>query len=288
MSYFRPCSAPRANTSSSDHQKQADHGWGESGGQGEWADEKAGEAIATEEQKEGGWDANAQNPAWNENAEQTTIPEGGAIPDSAAADAEEEPEDNSKSYADYLAEQAAKKLEGLGLQEARKPNEGSKENKKWTAAKELTKSEDADYFKGEEKAKRERERANKKEFLDIDYSFKEQDSGRGRGDRGRGRGRGDRGEFRGGRGRGDRPERGEFRGGRGGGDRGDRPERGERPERGDRGDRGDFRGGRGRGRGDRDRGDRGDYRGRGRGGRGESGPPVPVDDKDAFPSLGEK
>ena len=286
MSYFYYHSVFSTNHSSSDHQKQADHGWGESTGQGEWADEKAGEAIATEEQKEGGWDANAQNPAWNENAEQTTIPEDGAIPDSAAAGAEEEQEDNNKSYADYLAEQAAKKLEGLGLKEARKPNEGSKDNKKWTAAKALTKSEDSDYFKGEEKAKRERERATKKEFLDIDYSFKEQSREGGRGGRGGGRGRGDRGEFRGGRGRGDRPDRGEFRGGRGGGERGERGDRPERTERPERGDRGDFRGGRGRGRGDR--GDRGDYRGRGRGGRGESGPPVPVDDKDAFPSLGGK
>ncbi|KIW73886.1 hypothetical protein PV04_01967 [Phialophora macrospora] len=248
-----------SRTGVADHQKQVGHGWGESTGQGEWADEKAGEAIATEEQKEGGWDAGTQNPAWNENAEQTTIPEDGAVPDPSAPEAEPEPEDNHKSYADYVAEQAAKKLEGLGLKEARRPNEGVKEDKKWTSAKELTKTEDTDYFKGEEKAKRERERATKKEFLDIDYSFKEQ-SREGRGGRGAPRG--------GGRGRGDR---GDFRGGRGGG--------------GDRGDRGDFRGGRGRGRGDRDRGD---FRGgRGRGGRGD-GPALPVDDESAFPSLGGK
>lgn len=209
--------------------------------------------MAKQEEKEQPWDAGGEAPAWNENAEQTAIPEEGAVPD--AAEAEPEPEDTHKSYAEYLAEQAAKKLGDLGLKEARQPNEGVKENKKWTGAKELTKSEDADYFKGEEKARRERERATKKEFLDIDYSFKEQprDTRGGRGGRGGGRGRGDRGEFRGGRGGGDR---GEFRGGRGRG-------------RGDRGDRG------------------GEYRGRGRGGRGD-GPSVPVNDESAFPSLGGK
>ena len=274
---------------SSDHQKQADHGWGDSSGAGEWADEKAGEAIATEEVKGEPWNAGGENPTWDSNAEQTAIPDAGPVAD--AAPQEEEPEDNNKSYADYVAEQAAKKLEGLGLKEARRPNEGAKENKKWTGAKELTKAEDADYFKGEEKAKRERERATKKEFLDIDYSFKEQarDGGRGRGGRGGGRGRGDRGEFRGGRGGGDR---GDFRGGdrpdRGERpDRGDRPDRGERGDRGDRGDfRGDFRGGRGRGRGDRERGEFRGGRG-GRGGRGD-GPAVPVNDESAFPSLGGK
>lgn len=238
----------------SDHPKQVEHGWGENTGKGEWADEKAGEAIASQEVKEGGWDANA---------EATTAPEGGE----AYPEQEPEPEDTSKSYAEYLTEQASKKLGELGLKEARAPNEGSKENKKWKSAKELTKEEDADYFKGEEKAKRERARESKKEFLDIDYSFKEQsrDSRGGRG--GRGRGRGDRG---------DRADRGDR------GDRGERPDRGDRPDRG--GDRGDFRG---RGRG---RGERGEYRGRGRGrgGNEASGSQLPVDDTTAFPSLGGK
>lgn len=168
-----------------------------------------------------------------------------------------------------MAEQAAKKLEGLGLKEARAPNEGAKEDKKWKSAKELTKEQTEDYFKGEEKARRERERASKKEFLDIDYTFKEQPrETRGRGGRG-GRGRGG--------------ERGDFRG--------DRGDRGDRPERAERGDRGDFRGeyrGRGRGRGDRG-GERGEYRGRGGRGRGSSdGPGVAVNDENAFPSLGGK
>lgn len=167
----------------------------------------------------------------------------------------------------------------LGLQQARAPNEGSKENKKWKSAKELTKEEDADYFKGEEKARRERAREPKKEFLDIDYSFKEQARDARGGGRGGARGGRGRGEFRGDRG--DRSERP---------DRGDRPER---PERSERPDRGEFRG-RGRGRGERGeyrgRGDRGEFRGRGRGrgGNEASGSQVQVDDTTAFPSLGGK
>jgi len=243
-------------TVTSDHPKQVEHGWGENTGEGEWADEKAGEAIASQEVKEGGWDAN-QNEAEGAAAAAAAADGGEAFPEQ-----EPEPEDTSKSYADYITEQASKKLGELGLKEARAPNEGSKENKKWKSAKELTKEEDEDYFKGEEKAKRERARESKKEFLDIDYSFKEQPrDSRGRGGRG-GRGRGDRGDR---------------------GDRSERPERGDRPERTERPDRGEFRG---RGRG---RGERGEFRGRGGRGRGGSeGSKLPVDDTTAFPSLGGK
>ncbi|KIV88163.1 hypothetical protein PV10_09084 [Exophiala mesophila] len=231
-----------SRTGIADHPKQEGHGWGENTGEGELADEKAGDAIASQEVKEGGFDA-GQSAAWDANAEQVNL-------DGEAQEQEAEPEDNNKSYADYVAEQAAKKLESLGLKEARAPNEGAKENKKWKSAKELTKEETTDYFKGEDKAKRERAREAKKEFLDIDYSFKEsRETTRGRGGRGGGRGRGDRGDYRG-------EGRGEFRGGRGGG---------------------------------RGRGDRGEFRGRGGRGRGSSdGPAVAVNDETAFPSLGAK
>lgn len=113
------------------------------------------------------------------------------------------------------------------MKEARAPNDGGKEDKKWKGAKELVRSSDEDYFKGEEKNRRERDRArNAKEFVDIDYSFKEQS----RDSRGGARG------GRGGRGRGG--DRGDFRGrGRGGGRGGERGDRGGAP-RGDRGGRG--------------------------------------------------
>uniref|UniRef100_A0A0D6R7J9 Hyaluronan/mRNA-binding protein domain-containing protein n=1 Tax=Araucaria cunninghamii TaxID=56994 RepID=A0A0D6R7J9_ARACU len=169
-----------SRTGISEHPKQEGQGWGQQTGEGEWADERAGEAIANAEVKEGGFDTNPEAPVDGEG--------------NAADDKPEEPEDSSKSYADYLAEQAAKKLEGLGLKQARAPNEGAKENKKWSQGKELSKNGDnEEYFAGQERSRRERERSAKKEFLDIDYSFKEQprDSRGGRGGgRGAGRGRG--------------------------------------------------------------------------------------------------
>ena len=145
----------------------------------------------------------------------------------AALITEPEPEDNSKSYADYLAEQAEKKLQlGGGVPEARKPNEGSKQDKKWAQAKPLKKDDEEDaYIAGKgEKAKRERQK-KEKNVVDVDLRYVEPQRGggdRGRGGRGRGEGRGDfRGgdRGRGGRGRGDgyrgRGDGG-FRGGRGG------------------------------------------------------------------------
>lgn len=107
------------------------------------------------------------------------------------------------------------------MKEAREANDGSN-NKKWANAKPLAKEDEAAYFAGQEKQRRERERTSKKEFVDVDYSFKEppresREGGRG-GRGGRGRGRGGRGDFgeRGGRGRGrgDAP-RGRGRGGQG-------------------------------------------------------------------------
>jgi plasminogen activator inhibitor 1 RNA-binding protein len=177
----------------SDSEKQAAHGWGAIDGEAELNDEQAGEAIAKAEEKEaltGDGDAAATEPA-----------------------AEAEPEDNSISYADYLAQQAEKKLAlGTGVPEARKPNEGSKQDKKWANAKAIAKEEEEDFVAGSGgKAKRERER-KQKQLLEIDQRFVEAPE------------RGGRGGFRGGRGRGDGPSRGgrgEFRGrGDRGGDRG--------------------------------------------------------------------
>lgn len=227
-----------------DHVKQADQSWGAPTGDSEWKDEQAGEAIAKAEEKDegaaGGWNASAApGDDWNSGAAAVsteaaptadadgTAPAEGTTPANAPAEpvAEPEPEDNSRSYADYLAEQAEKKLKlGGGVPEARKPNEGSKD-KKYDNAKPVAKDEQEDFFSGKsEKAKRERQR-KEKNVLDIDIKYVEPQTGRGGGDRGgRGRGRGDRGDFRGrGRGRGDgfkpRTDSG-FRGGRGRGDGG--------------------------------------------------------------------
>ncbi|RMZ81016.1 hypothetical protein DV738_g2420, partial [Chaetothyriales sp. CBS 135597] len=154
-----------SRTGISEHPKQEGHGWGEQTGNGEWTDEKAGAAIAAADNKE----AKEENEAVNDGAEPVANADGHAGQDEAFV----EEEDKSKSYAEYVAEQAQKKLEGLGLKEARAPNEGADASKKWSAAKELTKDGEEHYFKGGDKARRERERTQKKEFLDIDYSFKE-------------------------------------------------------------------------------------------------------------------
>ena len=193
---------------SSEHDKQANASWGGATGGDEWEDERAGEAIAK---------AEAKDPEALKGPDVPTDADGNAITDSAPA-AEPEPEDNSKSYAEYLAEQAAKKLSlGADALKPRQANEGTKDNKKWAGAKELSKDEEeAEYIAAKEgKAARQRQR-KQKETLDIDHRF--QEAPRGGGDRGGRGGRGGRGEFRGrgeGRGRGPRGDRGDFRGGRG-------------------------------------------------------------------------
>jgi plasminogen activator inhibitor 1 RNA-binding protein len=221
--------------------KQSVHGWGGATGDAEREDENAGETQAKAEEKvaivEDG-DAPAVN------AEGKTI--------------DEEEQDNSVSYADYLVQQAEK----LSLQAAatRKANEGTKEDKKWATASELKKAEEEEFIAGSAgKAKRARER-KQKEVVEIDQRFVEQPS---------------RESGRGGRGRGDGPRRG-----------------------GERGERGAFRGERGAFRGERGafRGPRGDAAPRGRGGprggaarggapRGGAAP-INTEDTNAFPSLG--
>jgi len=222
-----------SNTVGGDSEKQAAHGWGANEGEAELNDEQAGEAIAKAEQKE------------------ALTGDGDAPPTDGAVDAEAEPEDNSISYADYLAQQAEKKLAlGTGVPEARKPNEGSKQDKKWANAKAIAKEEEEDFVAGSGgKAKRERER-KQKQVVDIDQRFVEAPERGGRGG----------GGFRGGRGRGDGPPRG---------------------------GRGEFRGDRGRGGGDRGRA-RGDSRGPPRGGPRNNGPSSTINTSDptAFPSLG--
>lgn len=175
----------------SESEKQAAHGWGATEGDAEQADEQAGEAIAKADAKDA---------------------EGEATADAA----EPEPEDNSISYTDYLAQLAEKKLALGSGPEVRKANEGSKEDKKWANAKALEKEEEEAFIAGSGgKAKRERER-KQKQILEIDQRFVEAPEQRTGGRGGREGGRGGRG------GRGDGPRRGGD-GPRGGARRGDGP-----------------------------------------------------------------
>jgi len=248
-----------------EHPKQAGHGWGYESGPAELTDEKAGEAIAKDEEKEG-FDSTVPAPV---NADgDSWAPEPTAGGDDAWAgeggegDADEPEQPKTKSYEEYMAELAQKKLGISDTPSVRKPNEGA--SKKFPEGKAFSRNEGEENFIAGTGGKAKRARDKKeKEVVDLSdvnprqYLAEDRQAG-GRGGRG-GRGRGDRG---------DRSERG------------DRPDRGERGDRGERADRGDFRG-RGRGRGDRARGD--SFRGS-RGGRGGSVPHV--DDTKAFPSLG--
>ena len=234
----------------SEHEKQAAHGWGEEkSGTAEWNDEKAGDEIAKAESKdEPGFtpDTSAGDPAF------TNGPgaEGEVVNEDAAP---AEPEDNTKSYDQYLAEQAEKRmaLGGESLQ-VRKANEGSKQ--KFPEGTAVARNPEQENFIQGSGGKARREKANqqKKDTIQLDtqyYGAPETGDRGGRGGRGRGHGRG---EFR--------------------GDRGDRGDRGGRGGRG----RGEFRGG--------SRGDRGAPRGgRGEGGGGGN---INTNDQSAFPALG--
>lgn len=145
----------------------------------------------------------------------------------AAAPAEAE--DNTKSYDQYLAEQAEKRLAlSNNSVEVRKANEGSKQKFPEGTAFQRN-PEEENFFTGAGGKARKQKETKEKERVELEgqyYAPVEQEGGRGgRGGRGRGGGfRGDRGDRRGGRGR------GESRGGGFRGDRGDRSDRG--PPRG--------------------------------------------------------
>ncbi|KAF2249536.1 hypothetical protein BU26DRAFT_565179 [Trematosphaeria pertusa] len=190
-----------SRTGIAEHDKQAAHGWGAPEGPAELADEEAGEAIAKQDEKEAAADA---------------------APENAEGEAAPEPEDKTKSYAAYLAEQAEKKL-SLAAQNVRKANEGSKQ--KFPEGTPLSREEEeAAYIAGSGgKAKRQRER-KEKNLVELDGDRMLAQPPREGGFRGRGRGRGEfrggEGRGRGGRGRGEGRGEGRGRGGRGGGQSG--------------------------------------------------------------------
>ncbi|KAI5804345.1 hypothetical protein EDC01DRAFT_627207 [Geopyxis carbonaria] len=183
-----------------DSDKQVDQGWGAQKGESEWKDEIAAVEIAEK-------DATGADSS---------------DPNAATADAEaavEEEEQKTKTYDEYLAELAQRQADLGPPTEVRRPNEGSRTDKKWATAKEIKKEEDAAYFAGEAKDKTRNRERKTKQVLDIEPRYVEPRDGNRRGGSDRG-GRG-RGEGRGGRGRGDR--------GAPRGDRGDRSYRGDRP-----------------------------------------------------------
>ncbi|KAF2765826.1 hypothetical protein EJ03DRAFT_330662 [Teratosphaeria nubilosa] len=237
-----------SHTGRTEHEKQAAAGWGDvKDANGELSDERAGEDIAKAEAGEGFTpDTGAADPAFANGLE-------GPVAADEAVPAE--PEDNTKSYDQYLAEQAEKRLAlNAGAHEIRKPNEGSKQ--KFPEGSAFSRNaEEENFFIGGGGKKQKQKEIKEKDVLVLDgqyYAAPDQDRG------GRGRGRGG---SRGGRGDGER------RGNRDGGDRRPRGD-GDRRPRGDRGGFGGPRGG-------------APPRGGPRGG-------INTNDESAFPSLGGK
>ncbi|KAL7270315.1 hypothetical protein RUND412_006981 [Rhizina undulata] len=172
-----------------DSEKKVEQAWGTNKAESEWADERAAEHIA---------DATGA-----EAAEDNTAPAEDAAAEPVAEAAAEPEEEKQKTYDVYLAERAQRAAELGPPSEVRRPNEGSRVDKKWAAAKELSRKEEEEdaYFVGENKDRfRNRER-KQKTFLDIEPRYVEPREARRGGDRGGRGGRGDRGRGpRGGRG----------------------------------------------------------------------------------------
>ncbi|KAF3910051.1 hypothetical protein ABW21_db0202987 [Orbilia brochopaga] len=99
-----------------DTDKQVSQGWGSNKGNSEWNDEKAGETIAQAEATD---DTTA--PAAAEGEGQTEAADAEPIP--------EPEEDKTKSFAQYLQEKETR-APVEELPEARRANEGARENKK--------------------------------------------------------------------------------------------------------------------------------------------------------------
>lgn len=212
LNRFRRAQANRL----SEHEKQAAHGWGAETATAERDDETAGDAIAAAELKNdagGAADVDSKDPAFSNG------------PDLVGEDAAEAEDDKTKSYDQYLAEQAEKRLALGSTPEIRKANEGSKQKFPQGTAHARNPEEENYFAGGSGKARREKE-VKQKNLLTMDgqYYAPPESGDRGRGGRGRGgRGRGEgRGEFRGRGGRGRGEGRGSYRGDRGDAPRGSR------------------------------------------------------------------
>ncbi|KAG9314396.1 hypothetical protein JVU11DRAFT_5193 [Chiua virens] len=188
-----------------DSDKKLHNGWGGDDGNTEFKVEEAATFDAAAESGNlNDWAAPVDTSAGDWGAPtQESAPEpapDAEKPDSARRRDQGEEEDNTVTFAQYVAQQKEKESDLLPKLETRKANDGA-EDAIWDGATLLQKGEGETYFSGKSKSAP-KARAEKKEkvFLEIDAHFERPSRGRGRGDRGEGRGRGGRG--RGGRGRG--------------------------------------------------------------------------------------
>jgi len=166
----------------SEHEKQAEHGWGSNKGESEWNDELAGQELAQKDAV----GVDYADPI-------AATPEADAEADAAAAaTAAAEEEEKTKTYDEYLAELAARQANLGPPAAARRANEGTREDKKWANAKPLEKEGGEDYFAGDAKDKTRTRERKTKNLLDFEHRPFEPRDRRAGGERGRGgRGRGD-------------------------------------------------------------------------------------------------
>lgn len=210
----RGARAPRpdrhSQTGQHDSEKKEHQGWGGDEGKRELEAEVEGEKDAAGEAKAGdGWDsapADGEKKAedgWASKEGDAKAADGKA--NGAPAPVEEE-EDNTLTYDEYLAQQAAGvSIGGIESRSARQANAGA-DDSQWKHAVEVARKADQaeeSYFAASKTKKQQRERAEKagKQYIEIEPHFAPPErSGRGgeRGGRGRGARGGDRGERRGG------------------------------------------------------------------------------------------
>ncbi|CAZ79465.1 unnamed protein product [Tuber melanosporum] len=175
-------------TGRTDSDKKYNQGWGDTRGSSEWNDELVGEELAQK-------DASGTDPADPNAAAPADAPPG----DEEAEEVAPEPEEEKVKTLDEYRAELEQRRDGLGPPtEVRRPNEGTKNDKKW-AGKELSrKVEEEDvFFAGESREKTRTRERKQKYLLEFETRYSEPRENRRGGDRG-GRGRGDRGRGRGG------------------------------------------------------------------------------------------
>lgn len=191
----RPDERPDRHSATGTHDtdRKVASGWGAEEGKQELQAETEGygdaEAALTPADADDGWGAKAEDGAPVANGHAKNVDGGG---DSR----EEEEEDKTKTFEEYLAEKAgaANALPSL-KKDARKPNEGA-DDSQWKNAVKFVKGEEEEEVFFQPKEKKTTQTAKKvkeKTYIEVEpLGYRPPRAGGDRGGRGRGRGRGDR------------------------------------------------------------------------------------------------
>ncbi|KAH8835779.1 hypothetical protein DL96DRAFT_1575598 [Flagelloscypha sp. PMI_526] len=190
-----------SQTGRTDSDKKVHQGWGGDDGRTELKDETNAATDATKEATgTNEWDAPVAS-SWDAPGGDSSTPADGTEKP-ARKEREPEPEDNTLTLDQYLAQEKA----ALDVPEL----EARQVDADWKDVKPLEKSENDDYFVGKTKAApKARAQTAVKETLEVNFTTPQRTDGRGRGRGGRGGRGGDRGAERGGRGRGGQSNRGQ-------------------------------------------------------------------------------